>query len=177
MHTYILTYWLTYIRTYIHTHVFICIYARFYQEKTAGHVCRRSNVQPGYMLRSWHFETGSPCPAQHRGPGPSGKGGQGGGLFKGLHAMNCREWLIYESGSYRIDMSIQYQPIKQLASNFHLWNQDPTVFEGTIRFNIDPFDEFPDARLWEAVQSVQLMPYIRTLAVTWSKQVVNFSGT
>ncbi|CAK9013622.1 unnamed protein product [Durusdinium trenchii] len=41
--------------------------------------------------------------------------------------------------------------------------QDPTVFEGTIRFNIDPFDEFPDARLWEAVQSVQLMPYIRTL--------------
>jgi ABC-type multidrug transport system fused ATPase/permease subunit len=42
-------------------------------------------------------------------------------------------------------------------------SQDPTVFEGTIRFNIDPFDEFPDARLWEAVQSVQLMPYIRTL--------------
>lgn len=42
--------------------------------------------------------------------------------------------------------------------------QDPTIFEGSIRFNIDPFEEFPDARLWEAVQSVQLMPYIRTLA-------------
>ena len=28
--------------------------------------------------------------------------------------------------------------------------QDPTVFEGTIRFNLDPFDEFPDARIWEA---------------------------
>eukprot|EP00438_Fugacium_kawagutii_P029933 Skav232679 [mRNA] locus=scaffold698:359075:359879:+ [translate_table: standard] len=42
-------------------------------------------------------------------------------------------------------------------------HQDPTVFEGTLRFNIDPFGEFPDARLWEAVQSVQLMPYIRTL--------------
>lgn len=46
--------------------------------------------------------------------------------------------------------------------------QDPTVFEGTIRFNIDPFDEFPDARLWEAVQSVQLMPYIRTLPDAWT---------
>lgn len=41
--------------------------------------------------------------------------------------------------------------------------QDPTVFEGTIRFNLDPFDEFPDARIWEAVHSVQLMQFIRTL--------------
>lgn len=42
-------------------------------------------------------------------------------------------------------------------------HQDPTIFEGTLRFNIDPFGEFPDARVWEAVQAVQLMPYIRTL--------------
>jgi len=41
--------------------------------------------------------------------------------------------------------------------------QDPTIFEGTIRFNLDPFDEFPDARIWEAVHSVQLMQFIRTL--------------
>lgn len=75
----------------------------------------------------------------------------------------------HHSGSYWI-WHVHYIDFNQpsgLASNFHLWNQDPTVFEGTIRFNIDPFDEFPDARLWEAVQSVQLMPYIRTLAVTW----------
>jgi len=54
--------------------------------------------------------------------------------------------------------------LRALRSIVGLVPQDPTVFEGTIRFNIDPFDEFPDARLWEAVQSVQLMPYIRTLA-------------
>ena len=55
---------------------------------------------------------------------------------------------------------VHFFPKKTLNQIFR---QDPTVFEGTIRFNIDPFDEFPDARLWEAVQSVQLMPYIRTL--------------
>lgn len=53
--------------------------------------------------------------------------------------------------------------LRALRNIVGLVPQDPTVFEGTIRFNIDPFDEFPDARLWEAVQSVQLMPYIRTL--------------
>jgi len=41
--------------------------------------------------------------------------------------------------------------------------QDPTVFQGTWRYNIDPFGEFPDGRIWEALHSVQLLPYIRTL--------------
>jgi len=41
--------------------------------------------------------------------------------------------------------------------------QDPTVFEGNIRFNLDPFGEYPDAKIWEAVQCVQLMPFIRML--------------
>jgi len=41
--------------------------------------------------------------------------------------------------------------------------QDPTVFEGSWRFNVDPFGEFPDARIWEALQAVQLMPYLRSL--------------
>lgn len=109
------------------------------------------------MLRSRHYETRSPCPAQHRGLGPSGM------------AMNCIEWLKKSPQRFILNLTcpLNFNQPSGLASNFHLWNQDPTVFEGTIRFNIDPFDEFPDARLWEAVQSVQLMPYIRTLAVTW----------
>jgi len=41
--------------------------------------------------------------------------------------------------------------------------QDPTIFEGSWRFNVDPFGEFPDARIWEALQHVQLMPYLRSL--------------
>jgi len=50
-----------------------------------------------------------------------------------------------------------------LRSIVGLVPQDPTVFEGSWRFNIDPFGEFPDARIWEALQCVQLMPYLRTL--------------
>jgi len=50
-----------------------------------------------------------------------------------------------------------------LRSIVGLVPQDPTVFAGSWRYNIDPFNEFPDGRIWEALQSVQLLPYIRSL--------------
>jgi len=40
--------------------------------------------------------------------------------------------------------------------------QDPTIFEGTIRTNMDPFNEFPDARIWECLRSMQLMSWMRS---------------
>lgn len=39
--------------------------------------------------------------------------------------------------------------------------QDPTIFEGTIRSNIDPFNEFPDAKIWECLRSMQLLMWVR----------------
>eukprot|EP00933_Yihiella_yeosuensis_P019016 TRINITY_DN1546_c0_g1_i2.p1 TRINITY_DN1546_c0_g1~~TRINITY_DN1546_c0_g1_i2.p1 ORF type:complete len:1631 (+),score=308.62 TRINITY_DN1546_c0_g1_i2:121-5013(+) len=53
--------------------------------------------------------------------------------------------------------------LSTLRSMVGLVPQDPTVFEGTWRFNIDPFGEFPDGRIWEALQCVQLMPFMRSL--------------
>eukprot|EP00611_Tribonema_gayanum_P009110 TRINITY_DN1883_c0_g1_i4.p1 TRINITY_DN1883_c0_g1~~TRINITY_DN1883_c0_g1_i4.p1 ORF type:complete len:1412 (-),score=345.61 TRINITY_DN1883_c0_g1_i4:192-4049(-) len=34
--------------------------------------------------------------------------------------------------------------------------QDPHLFSGTLRFNLDPFKRFSDAEIWEALRSVQL---------------------
>mmetsp|Transcript_16819 Transcript_16819/g.48894 ORF Transcript_16819/g.48894 Transcript_16819/m.48894 type:complete len:1597 (+) Transcript_16819:77-4867(+) len=53
--------------------------------------------------------------------------------------------------------------LNTLRSIVGLVPQDPTIFQGTWRHNIDPFNEFPDGRIWEALQIVQLLPYIRTL--------------
>eukprot|EP00932_Pfiesteria_piscicida_P005886 SRR837773.1580.p2 GENE.SRR837773.1580~~SRR837773.1580.p2 ORF type:complete len:339 (+),score=132.02 SRR837773.1580:86-1018(+) len=50
-----------------------------------------------------------------------------------------------------------------LRSIVGLVPQDPTVFSGTWRYNIDPFNEFPDGRIWEAIKCVQLLPFIRSL--------------
>jgi ABC-type multidrug transport system fused ATPase/permease subunit len=41
--------------------------------------------------------------------------------------------------------------------------QEPAIFHGTIRFNIDPFNQYPDERIWAAIQCAQLLPTIQKL--------------
>ena len=49
--------------------------------------------------------------------------------------------------------------------------QDPTMFQGSWRFNVDPFDEFSDARVWQALNCVQLMSHVRNLPAGIQSQV------
>ena len=41
--------------------------------------------------------------------------------------------------------------------------QDPVLFSGTMRYNLDPFDEYTDAELWEALEQVQLKSAVQQL--------------
>lgn len=41
--------------------------------------------------------------------------------------------------------------------------QDPFLFEGTIRENIDPFKEYMDSNIWSALQRCHLVPTIKRL--------------
>ncbi|XP_017461230.1 PREDICTED: multidrug resistance-associated protein 1-like, partial [Rhagoletis zephyria] len=41
--------------------------------------------------------------------------------------------------------------------------QDPVLFSGTIRSNLDPFSVYSDAQLWEALGHAHLAEYIRSL--------------
>ena len=34
--------------------------------------------------------------------------------------------------------------------------QDPVLFSGTLRSNLDPWGAHPDAKLWQALEAVQL---------------------
>jgi len=61
------------------------------------------------------------------------------------------------------DLDISRIGLHTLRSIVGLVPQDPTVFEGTWRYNIDPFSEFPDASIWEALRCVELMPVVRAL--------------
>lgn len=38
--------------------------------------------------------------------------------------------------------------------------QDPVLFEGTLRFNLDPWNEFEDHKIWEILKIVQLRDLI-----------------
>lgn len=47
-------------------------------------------------------------------------------------------------------------PLKILRSNIAIIPQDPVLFSGTLRHNLDPFEEHPDNILYKALAEVEL---------------------
>lgn len=46
--------------------------------------------------------------------------------------------------------------LEQLRSQISIIPQDPVLFSGSMRKNLDPFDEYSDEKLWKALEEVKL---------------------
>ncbi|AOA61209.1 Transporter of the ATP-binding cassette (ABC) family [Komagataella phaffii CBS 7435] len=63
-----------------------------------------------------------------------------------------------ESGSIKIDgIDITSIGLKDLRNAVTIIPQDPTLFTGTIRSNLDPFNQYSDAEIFESLKRVNLV--------------------
>jgi len=59
--------------------------------------------------------------------------------------------------------NISQMGLQDLRSRLTVMPQDPVLFCGTVRDNLDPFHNFDDAHIWSALETCHLRDYITTL--------------
>ncbi|ETO62174.1 hypothetical protein F444_19896 [Phytophthora nicotianae P1976] len=68
------------------------------------------------------------------------------------------------SGRILIDgIDIATMPLRTLRSNLSIIPQSPVLFKGTLRAYMDPFDEFTDADIWNALEKVDMKTQVSAL--------------
>ncbi|CAG7725355.1 unnamed protein product [Allacma fusca] len=69
-----------------------------------------------------------------------------------------------ESGSIIIDkINTAELPRKTLRQEIAVIPQDPILFQGSVRYNLDPFDKYSDESLWDALEQSNLKNKISKL--------------
>ncbi|KAA0190836.1 hypothetical protein HAZT_HAZT002821 [Hyalella azteca] len=71
--------------------------------------------------------------------------------------ISCLLRLTEPAGQINIDgVDIGKLGLHTLRKNISIIPQDPVLFNGSLRMNLDPFDEYSDDQLWNALNEVQL---------------------
>ncbi|CAO3645196.1 unnamed protein product [Cunninghamella blakesleeana] len=85
------------------------------------------------------------------------------GSGKSTLTLSIFRFLEATSGKIMIDdIDISTLALDQLRSNLTIIPQDPVLFSGTVRSNMDPFEEFSDASISEALSRMNLIPSINS---------------
>jgi ATP-binding cassette subfamily C (CFTR/MRP) protein 4 len=70
--------------------------------------------------------------------------------------------LSYTEGSILIDSrDIHLMGVHEIRSKISIIPQEPFLFSGSLRHNLDPFDEYTDEKIWRALEEVKLKEAIQ----------------
>ncbi|KAL0089956.1 hypothetical protein J3Q64DRAFT_1878979 [Phycomyces blakesleeanus] len=118
----------------------------------------------------------------HEKVGVVGRTGSG----KSTLALSFFRFLEPSSGSITIDgIDVTHIGVYDLRSKLTIIPQDAVLFSGTIRSNLDPFEEYTDSAVWESLVRAHLAPENHddevpegnaTWAVTSLSQIVSDGG-
>uniref|UniRef100_A0A1X7UA79 Uncharacterized protein n=1 Tax=Amphimedon queenslandica TaxID=400682 RepID=A0A1X7UA79_AMPQE len=65
--------------------------------------------------------------------------------------------LAEPTGSIKIDgVELSQLGLHDVRSNISIIPQDPVLFGASVRYNLDPFQEYDDDRIWKSLEQVQL---------------------
>ncbi len=68
------------------------------------------------------------------------------------------------SGQILIDgQDLRRLSLKQVRSHLSIIPQDPVIFSGTVRSNLDPFGAYSDAQIWDALERAHLKHFVSGL--------------
>ncbi|XP_065723649.2 probable multidrug resistance-associated protein lethal(2)03659 isoform X2 [Drosophila suzukii] len=88
--------------------------------------------------------------------------------------------LSYNDGSVLIDKrDTSEMGLHDLRSKISIVPQEPVLFSGTLRYNLDPFDEYGDEKLWNSLEEVKLREMVANMATGLETKIIeggsNFS--
>jgi len=69
------------------------------------------------------------------------------------------------------DLDISEYGLRDVRDNLSIIPQDPFLFSGTIRRNLDPFDKYNDVAIWQVLERVHLKTYIEGITGKLDYQV------
>nr|XP_022908005.1 probable multidrug resistance-associated protein lethal(2)03659 [Onthophagus taurus] len=76
-----------------------------------------------------------------------------------------------EGSIYLDDIDTKDLGLHDLRSKISIIPQEPVLFSGTMRKNLDPFDEYNDEALWKALEDVELKEAVQDLSAGLNSQM------
>lgn len=108
-------------------------------------LCYNPDPKSEYVLKSLNFEI-KPCEKV----GIVGRTGAGkSSLINALFRLSYNDGLVLIDRRDTSEMGLH-----DLRSKISIIPQEPVLFSGTMRYNLDPFEEYSDAKLWESLEEV-----------------------